>query len=250
MANLSEYIIGDTWKNVYHLLLPYTIGDSRMEYIPVYIKGEKTSLSLSKTTIKIGSYIYPNTATPYSVFYLNNKNSIIQYNQFQLTPVSFSIGSNVFITSALSTNNGGFLVVGSNDNIVSTPGYTIGNIIVESVDGLSSTITIDNTPSTPYIINFAGCTYNNNKIINNGVNKLSNIYLTITPLSSSAWSNCEISTINSTDVVSKQVIFAGTSLEQVYNMIINVDDVSMSITGKNCKITIPNMYISEGGITI
>ena len=106
MANgegLRNQIIGNTYINVYHLMLPYVIGDARMTYIPVYIQNNLlTCLSFSKQTIKIGNYIYPNVASAYNPFFVDY-NKMQQYSKFEIRDDRIVIGENVFDISSLSS---------------------------------------------------------------------------------------------------------------------------------------------------
>lgn len=109
MAGLSAQIIGGTgtinksptksdgsYFNVYHLLIPYYIGDRRINISPVYIYDSlQTSLSLSKTNVKFGKYFYPTTCSDDYLFYLYN-NKIIQTKYLAVYNDYILIGNNKY----------------------------------------------------------------------------------------------------------------------------------------------------------
>ena len=109
MAGLSAQIIGGvgtknntptksdgSYFNVYHLLIPYYIGDRRINISPVYIYDSlQTSLSLSKTNVKFGKYFYPTTCSDDYLFYLYN-NKIIQTKYLAVYNDYILIGNNKY----------------------------------------------------------------------------------------------------------------------------------------------------------
>ena len=120
MSGLKDQVIGNTYKNVYHLLLPYIIGDSRMTYVPVYISNDKqTCLSLSKDKIKIGNYAYLNAAISNCPFYFEN-NELKQCTKFVINKDSFTIGENTYRLSSLADGEH-VMVVDPDGDIVLQP---------------------------------------------------------------------------------------------------------------------------------
>lgn len=134
MSGLSGQIIGDTYKNVYHLLLPYIIGDSRISYVPVYISNDKqTCLSLSKDKVKIGNYAYLNNAISNSPFYFEN-NELKQCTKFTINKDSFTIGGNTYKLS--SSGDGEYILVVDSNGVVSLQPYMgYGTVSAVNLDG-------------------------------------------------------------------------------------------------------------------
>lgn len=152
---LSGQIIGNTYMNVYHMMTPYVIGDSRINFVPVYIQDAlRTCINISKSTIKIGNYIYPNNATAYNPFYLTN-NKIVQYSQFSIYDNSFTIGENNFYLSLTDDDN--YIYI-TNENGIISPVKAFNYYGVLSV--ISTTSTTDTYRFNSNVENII-CTFKN-----------------------------------------------------------------------------------------
>jgi len=94
--NLTTTVTDGSYFNVYHLLVPYYLGDSRINISPVYIYDiYQTSLSLSKTSVKFGNYFYPTTISPTRLFMLD-VNKIVQSDKVLATQNNIKIGENTY----------------------------------------------------------------------------------------------------------------------------------------------------------
>ena len=148
--SLADYEIGQTYTLLYHLELPYTIGDSRIQYSSVYVDDNiPTGISISPLTIKIGNYIYPYNAIDYNVFYIENSN-ILQSTNLVFYYDRVKIGENIYILSALRGNN----MITQNGQIVSYYGNSI------KYKKISYTDVIGEINANSYI-RIENCTYNN-----------------------------------------------------------------------------------------
>lgn len=101
--------------NVYHLLIPYYIGDNRINISPVFIYNVlQTSLSLSKTAVKFGEYFYPTTASNDRLFLLYG-DKIIQSDKIIIRDDFIKIGDNTYVFD-LSVSNGSYFFQKDSDS--------------------------------------------------------------------------------------------------------------------------------------
>ena len=101
--------------NVYHLLIPYYIGDNRINISPVFIYNVlQTSLSLSKTAVKFGNYFYPTTASNDRLFLLYG-DKIIQSDKIIIRDDFIKIGNNTYVFD-LSVSNGSYFFQKDSDS--------------------------------------------------------------------------------------------------------------------------------------
>jgi hypothetical protein len=101
--------------NVYHLLIPYYIGDSRINISPVFIYNVlQTSLSLSKTAVKFGDYFYPTTASNDRLFLLYG-NKIVQSDKIIIRDDFIKIGNNTYVFD-LGVSNGSYFFQKDSDS--------------------------------------------------------------------------------------------------------------------------------------
>ena len=145
---LSQQIIGGTgtdqhnipvssdgsYFNVYHLLIPYYIGDKRINISPVYIFDKfQTSLSLSKTAVKFGEYFYPTSVSDGYLFILKG-NKITQTDKILPTNEYIKIGNNKYI---FDNSKDEYFYIKKGDTFVqSNVGLNI-NRIISNFDGWS-----------------------------------------------------------------------------------------------------------------
>ena len=93
-----------SFYNVYHLLIPYYIGDNRINISPVYIYDYyQTSLSLSKTGVKFGEYFYPTSVSNNKLFVLN-VNKIVQTDKVIATTSDIKIGDNRYVIEPVNNS--------------------------------------------------------------------------------------------------------------------------------------------------
>ena len=157
--------------NVYHLLIPYYIGDSRINISPVFIYNVlQTSLSLSKTAVKFGDYFYPTTASNDRLFLLYG-NKIVQSDKIIIRDDFIKIGNNTYVFD-LSASNGSYFFQKDSDSFkLNNFGTNINTILTNTTSSVWEGINIS---SSVIQLSSNHIRYNN---IDYGINTVS--YITV-----------------------------------------------------------------------
>lgn len=139
----SSTLVG-THYNVYHVMVPYSFNDNRISISPVYIYNVlQTNLWLSKTTVKVGDYVYPRSATNGKLFYIDEK-KIKQNNDVLPYSTYLAIGSNYFKLTPTTTPS--YLIVEDNMIVPKNLGLNINRYV--DIDDFASGITLSSFNNT------------------------------------------------------------------------------------------------------